>query len=368
MKASNFPQELLQVFLGHSAELSRQCVEPPLRKKPGYVRPLRVLTSCIPLHYYPAYTAGLNSCCLSFCLVCSSLSPSPFFSSLPFSLPFPFSLPLIATVPPSSPFPLYRSHYLSLLPCLHCSSPFFPPLLSSLLFSLLPFISCLHSDPLFTPKPSLQLLANYLVEECTRRYPQEKCSLCNETAFPEDPKVNTQPSPPMPSVPVSGLIPSPSPSSRASFPVPGTHSQSQALIPSPRPSFLVTGLIPSLRPHSQSQALILQESSIWEWGLSVLLCLHIAVYSSYTLMCVCVCGCGCDVCAGMHAMGITWSDNHDTTVTVVSWLSDHVIFLQDLITDNSHPKYIYRVYCGHLYHQDCLNTYMKTPPFTGGCG
>jgi len=118
VKGSNFSQELLQVFRGHSAEMSRQCVEPPLRKKP--------------------------------------------------------------------------------------------------------------SDPPFSPKPSLQLIANYLVVECVRRYPLEKCSLCSETALPEDPK--------------------------------------------------------------------------------------------------------------------------------------------DLITDNSHPKYICRVYCGHLYHQNCLDTYMKTPPFAGECG
>ena len=65
---------------------------------------------------------------------------------------------------------------------------------------------------------------------------------------------------------------------------------------------------------------------------------------------------GVHMCVYMHAMGVCGS------------VSYHVIFLQDLITDNSHAKYVYRVYCGHLYHQDCLNTYMKTPPFTGECG
>ncbi|XP_041354716.1 uncharacterized protein LOC121372466 [Gigantopelta aegis] len=34
---------------------------------------------------------------------------------------------------------------------------------------------------------------------------------------------------------------------------------------------------------------------------------------------------------------------------------------------NSDPKRgIERVYCGHLFHNECLDAYMKTPPFTGG--
>ena len=135
--------------------------------------------------------------------------------------------------------------------------------------------------------------------------------------------------------PSQGLIPSP----RTSFPVPvpEPHFQFQDLIPIPRASFF----------KSQASG---NEAYLF-------CCSHIAVYSSYTLVCVgvgvmCMQACMQWVCV---------------VVTVVSWLSYHVIFLQDLITDNSHPKYVYRVYCGHLYHQDCLNTYMKTPPFTGGC-
>ncbi|KAF2351723.1 Ubiquitin-conjugating enzyme/RWD-like [Trinorchestia longiramus] len=30
------------------------------------------------------------------------------------------------------------------------------------------------------------------------------------------------------------------------------------------------------------------------------------------------------------------------------------------------PMAVERVYCGHLYHHDCLDTYIRTPPFTGG--
>ena len=51
-------------------------------------------------------------------------------------------------------------------------------------------LSC--SDPPFVPKPSLQLVADYLVKECTRRYPLEKCPFCSERALPEDPKVGTE--------------------------------------------------------------------------------------------------------------------------------------------------------------------------------
>ena len=136
----------------------------------------------------------------------------------------------------------------------HHSSPALCSLFSSAssLFSLIPhFPLSPHSDQPFAPKPSLQLIANYLVVECVRRYPLEKCSLCRETALPEDPKVSTY--------------------------------------------CLVAAHKPMLN----------------------------------------------------------------------SCMSPTLNLLQNLITDDSHPKYVCRVYCGHLYHQDCLNTYMKTPPFAG---
>lgn len=116
LKDSNFPQTLLQVFLGHASELCRQCVEPPLRRK-------------------------------------SSGAP-------------------------------------------------------------------------FQPKPSLRVVADYLITDCTRKYPLERCPVCQEMALPEDPA--------------------------------------------------------------------------------------------------------------------------------------------NIVRDEADPKYTYRVLCGHMYHQSCLETYMKTPPFTGG--
>ena len=36
-----------------------------------------------------------------------------------------------------------------------------------------------------------------------------------------------------------------------------------------------------------------------------------------------------------------------------------------LPSQDTAPQYPYQVYCGHLFHYDCLNSYMKTPPFTG---
>lgn len=39
---------------------------------------------------------------------------------------------------------------------------------------------------------------------------------------------------------------------------------------------------------------------------------------------------------------------------------------QDAETDENSGMHIERVYCGHLFHQHCLVTYMKTPPFQGG--
>lgn len=39
------------------------------------------------------------------------------------------------------------------------------------------------------------------------------------------------------------------------------------------------------------------------------------------------------------------------------------MYLQKLVYDESAPKHVERVYCGHLYHLECLMTYMKAPPF-----
>ena len=38
---------------------------------------------------------------------------------------------------------------------------------------------------------------------------------------------------------------------------------------------------------------------------------------------------------------------------------------QEAETNESSDKHVERVYCGHLFHQQCLITYMKTPPFQG---
>ncbi|XP_034247217.1 uncharacterized protein LOC117648671 [Thrips palmi] len=39
---------------------------------------------------------------------------------------------------------------------------------------------------------------------------------------------------------------------------------------------------------------------------------------------------------------------------------------QEAETDENCDMHVERVYCGHLFHQHCLLTYMKTPPFQGG--
>lgn len=36
---------------------------------------------------------------------------------------------------------------------------------------------------------------------------------------------------------------------------------------------------------------------------------------------------------------------------------------QLLEKDENSPKHIERLYCGHLFHQECLLNYMKLPPF-----
>ncbi|ELU12713.1 hypothetical protein CAPTEDRAFT_129847 [Capitella teleta] len=38
----------------------------------------------------------------------------------------------------------------------------------------------------------------------------------------------------------------------------------------------------------------------------------------------------------------------------------------EIITDPSDARFVERVYCKHLYHHNCLDKYMKTPPFIGG--
>ncbi|XP_067674988.1 uncharacterized protein [Haliotis asinina] len=43
------------------------------------------------------------------------------------------------------------------------------------------------------------------------------------------------------------------------------------------------------------------------------------------------------------------------------------VLSEDPETQTREPKKrLERVYCGHLFHTGCLNTYMKTPPFIGG--
>jgi len=39
---------------------------------------------------------------------------------------------------------------------------------------------------------------------------------------------------------------------------------------------------------------------------------------------------------------------------------------EDVVKNGDHANYVERIYCGHLYHHGCLDTYMKTPPFKGG--
>ncbi|XP_077870114.1 uncharacterized protein LOC100372397 [Saccoglossus kowalevskii] len=43
-------------------------------------------------------------------------------------------------------------------------------------------------DAPFEPKPSLKLIAKFLVEDCIRRYPRDPCQICKDNAFPPDPK------------------------------------------------------------------------------------------------------------------------------------------------------------------------------------
>ena len=59
------------------------------------------------------------------------------------------------------------------------------------------FIVCLATiqncvsfrDPVFEPRPSLQMAVDYVVTECVRKYPMDTCSVCDHTALPHDPQV-----------------------------------------------------------------------------------------------------------------------------------------------------------------------------------
>ena len=42
---------------------------------------------------------------------------------------------------------------------------------------------------MFEPRPSLQLAVDYVVTQCVRKYPLDKCSVCDVTALPCDPQV-----------------------------------------------------------------------------------------------------------------------------------------------------------------------------------
>lgn len=39
---------------------------------------------------------------------------------------------------------------------------------------------------------------------------------------------------------------------------------------------------------------------------------------------------------------------------------------KDVVKNGEHANYVERIYCGHLYHHGCLDSYMKAPPFKGG--
>ena len=45
------------------------------------------------------------------------------------------------------------------------------------------------SDPPFEPRPSLRVLADYIVKDTVRTYPLEECPLCKKPALPDDPRV-----------------------------------------------------------------------------------------------------------------------------------------------------------------------------------
>lgn len=39
LKESNFPENLVKVFIGQAVDIARRCVEAPLRRRPKYVTP-----------------------------------------------------------------------------------------------------------------------------------------------------------------------------------------------------------------------------------------------------------------------------------------------------------------------------------------
>lgn len=39
---------------------------------------------------------------------------------------------------------------------------------------------------------------------------------------------------------------------------------------------------------------------------------------------------------------------------------------KDIEPDESSAQHIERIYCGHVYHNKCLDLYIRTPPFQGG--
>lgn len=43
-------------------------------------------------------------------------------------------------------------------------------------------------DPPFEPKPSLKLVCDFLVDQCARPCPKERCPICKKKALPEEPK------------------------------------------------------------------------------------------------------------------------------------------------------------------------------------
>ena len=49
-------------------------------------------------------------------------------------------------------------------------------------------------QPEFVPQPSLRRIATYLVEECLRKFPSERCPCCQKLVLPEEPSTELAPS------------------------------------------------------------------------------------------------------------------------------------------------------------------------------
>nr|CAD7588519.1 unnamed protein product [Timema genevievae] len=164
-------------------------------------------------------------------------------------------------------------------------------------------------QPPFKPRPSLQPVVSFLVS-AVKQLPHEKCQLCKQLCLPQDPQIT------------SFLI----------------------LFLLVTPNMLLTGFIPKASAFLAS------------------LPFTVNVPAAYVTMGSRV------VDGGLKELqdGVTVGPRVSADYDITWFTAAKDPLFREAEKDESADRHVERVYCSHLFHLECLITFMKTPPFHGG--